>query len=149
MWTGLWIAWNFYIICLHLEVGSLKLTEHLWTVNLLNDAEAPSWFKRHPFACAKAINYTMVDDVTMTSHEFCWSDYRLIEIYISSFQLLLAVFGLAFSLGTIKEIISHEDNSSVLSMQYVNSLERDRKRKIVHDAAHEQPLVSGGDVTTV
>lgn len=149
MWTGLWIIWNFYIICLHFQIGSLRLSKHAWTVNLLNEESATSWFKSHPFACAIGINYTIASDVLEVEEaSFCWSDYRLIEVYISTFQILLAVFGLGFALGTIREVVEHEDaNCSVLSMHYVNSLERDhRKSKIVYEAPpppHEQPLVDG------
>jgi len=139
-WTFLWIVWNVFLVCLYLEVGKLRLDQHSWTVNLLSANDDTSWLKQHPFACARdRVNVVVVtapgdDGGTGVSNEaaleFCWSEYQYLEVYLSTFQLVLAVFGLSFALCTIKEIIFHQEDSSVLSMEYVNSL--DRRGKLIH-----------------
>jgi len=122
IWTLLWITWSSYLVCFYLEVGVLSLEEHSWTVNLFESTD--SWFKTHPFGCATNINS---DDV------FCWSYFQHLEACLAAVNLILAIFGLVFSIGTIKEITNSKDNSSVMSMQYVNSLERDGKHMYQHD----------------
>jgi len=147
LWSVLWVVWSSYLICLYLEVGSLNLNSHSWTVNLIDGTGSTTWFKSNPFACARFANYSDTNHSAtnqISTKSFCWSDFRYLEVYNSSFQIFLSILGLLLSLGTINEIEKEHDTTSVLSMKYVNSLERSRKDKMIEvpfEVSYEEPLV--------
>ncbi|OQV19067.1 putative Sodium/potassium-transporting ATPase subunit beta-1-interacting protein [Hypsibius exemplaris] len=96
VWNLLWIGWNAFIICLHLNVG--VLTKDMQILNL--GTRTSSWWMTNGPGCVPTYNFSVVDPVTfkpqMLHVENCLLEYQYIEVVHSGLQALLSILAVIF-----------------------------------------------------
>ncbi|XP_028850728.1 sodium/potassium-transporting ATPase subunit beta-1-interacting protein 4 isoform X3 [Denticeps clupeoides] len=107
IWTALWVAWNVFIICFYLDVGSLNKDSDLLTFNL---SAHHSWWREHGPGCERREVSPSADSQAYISVKGCLLEYQYIEVLHSGFQILISLLGFVYACYVVSAITEEEDS---------------------------------------
>ncbi|XP_066268157.1 sodium/potassium-transporting ATPase subunit beta-1-interacting protein 2-like isoform X1 [Branchiostoma lanceolatum] len=103
-WGVLWVAWNIFIICVYLELGSLTVETPALT---LGAPQSISWWREHGIGC-------QVSNATATSTNptvsGCLLDFTYVEMIHAAIQIVLAIIGFIYGIYVVY-MFTEEDDS--------------------------------------
>ncbi|XP_036374545.1 sodium/potassium-transporting ATPase subunit beta-1-interacting protein 3-like [Megalops cyprinoides] len=111
VWTGLWVAWNVFIICFYLDVAGLSKESDIMTFNL---SLHRSWWREHGPGCVRtevpAPDARELQDHAYISVTGCMLEFQYLEVLHSSASILLALLGFVFACYVISVFTEEEDS---------------------------------------
>ncbi|CAG5129841.1 unnamed protein product, partial [Candidula unifasciata] len=126
-WNLLWLAWNTFVMCVYLEVGTLNRNQERHILTL--DTDGASWWLDHGIGC-QVINSNKTDAVSVSQERSslpeartigCQMKYYYIEVIHAAIQCLLALFGLVASLICIYFIKKNHRDMTITSFNPHNA----------------------------
>ncbi|KAL7639501.1 UNVERIFIED_CONTAM: hypothetical protein RMT77_010002 [Armadillidium vulgare] len=111
LWMFIWLAWNIFVICFYLNVGSLS-NQSDW---LNFGTGSASWWEINGIGCEPVYptNLTQVDvfrPLRPVTVKGCLLSYEYVETIHATLQCVFAIPGIIFSIYFIK-IFSHHDRN--------------------------------------
>ena len=108
-----WIAWNIFLICYYLEVGSLRIGAPQDHEDLLSFGTGSySWWYTNNIGCIPNLNTTFetllpnVFNPKPSSVSGCLLNDEYVEVIHASIQVLLAILALLFGIPLAHYLIS-------------------------------------------
>uniref|UniRef100_T1IVU4 Sodium/potassium-transporting ATPase subunit beta-1-interacting protein n=1 Tax=Strigamia maritima TaxID=126957 RepID=T1IVU4_STRMM len=140
-WTVIWLAWNVFIVCVYLEVGSLKKDNSILNMG----TGSRSWWEVNGIGCNPKYNVSSITEdgwKKPVAIDGCLLDYENVEIVHAATQIALGLIGLIGACYLVQSFTQEDDSfrakKQIPVLPY--SIEYRRSTPQTQENAYQKPM---------